>query len=144
MLRPPPRSTRTYTPFPYTTLFRSPGEPAVAGVGEQVDRRRLVEGIALRAVAVGHAPSQPLLEHAIALLKHLLEIAGVGGIEVRGHYVDHGSLGLRSLGRTIEPGSAPPDSPPELGGRDASAARAAALCGAAALRRLADVAGALR
>src|SRR3546814_9384846 len=23
MLRPPPRSTRTYTPFPYTTLFRS-------------------------------------------------------------------------------------------------------------------------
>src|SRR3546814_10303401 len=102
MLRPPPRSTRTYTPFPYTTLFRSPGEPAVAVVGEQVDRRRLVEGIALRAVAVGHAPSQPLLEHAIALLKHLLEIAGVGGIEVRGHYVDHGSLGLRSLGRTIE------------------------------------------
>src|SRR3546814_14747228 len=24
MLRPPPRSTRTDTPFPYTTLFRSP------------------------------------------------------------------------------------------------------------------------
>src|SRR3546814_1657404 len=23
MIRPPPRSTRTYTPFPYTTLFRS-------------------------------------------------------------------------------------------------------------------------
>src|SRR3546814_1816394 len=26
MLRPPPRSTRTYTLFPYTTLFRSSGE----------------------------------------------------------------------------------------------------------------------
>src|SRR3546814_16571955 len=24
MFRPPPRSTRTYTPFPSTTLFRSP------------------------------------------------------------------------------------------------------------------------
>src|SRR3546814_16376855 len=26
MLRRPPRSTRTYTLFPYTTLFRSPGD----------------------------------------------------------------------------------------------------------------------
>src|SRR3546814_1085047 len=26
MIRPPPRSTRTDTPFPYTTLFRSPRE----------------------------------------------------------------------------------------------------------------------
>src|SRR3546814_14140517 len=26
MLRRPPRSTRTYTPFPYTTLVRSDGE----------------------------------------------------------------------------------------------------------------------
>src|SRR3546814_13604320 len=28
MLRRPPRSTRTDTLFPYTTLFRSPGRPA--------------------------------------------------------------------------------------------------------------------
>src|SRR3546814_18028362 len=27
MIRHPPRSTRTHTPFPYTTLFRSPGGP---------------------------------------------------------------------------------------------------------------------
>src|SRR3546814_2674094 len=28
MIRRPPRSTRTDTLFPYTTLFRSPGDPA--------------------------------------------------------------------------------------------------------------------
>src|SRR3546814_54380 len=43
MLRPPPRSTRTDTPFPYTTLFRSPGaviradnEPIVVGQGSNI------------------------------------------------------------------------------------------------------------
>src|SRR3546814_12868844 len=30
MFRPPPRSTRTDTPFPYTTLFRAPGAPSWA------------------------------------------------------------------------------------------------------------------
>src|SRR3546814_10640125 len=31
MIRRPPRSTRTDTLFPYTTLFRSPGAPIVIG-----------------------------------------------------------------------------------------------------------------
>src|SRR3546814_17612551 len=31
MIRPPPRSTRTYTLFPYTTLFRSPSARSGAG-----------------------------------------------------------------------------------------------------------------
>src|SRR5881628_3978892 len=31
MIRPPPRSTRQSTLFPYTTLFRSSGSPAPAG-----------------------------------------------------------------------------------------------------------------
>src|SRR3546814_9976575 len=39
MLRRPPRSTRTDTLFPYTTLFRSPdrwlGDPAVVGRAEE-------------------------------------------------------------------------------------------------------------
>src|SRR3546814_20413677 len=36
MMRPPPRSTRTDTLFPYTTLFRSPVAPTslVSGAGE--------------------------------------------------------------------------------------------------------------
>src|SRR3546814_9742157 len=31
MIRRPPRSTRTYTLFPYTTLFRTTGRPTVVG-----------------------------------------------------------------------------------------------------------------
>src|SRR3546814_15996418 len=46
MSRPPPRSTRTYTPFPYTTLFRSGATAArepksaddLAAVAEQDER----------------------------------------------------------------------------------------------------------
>src|SRR3546814_3746522 len=44
MIRPPPRSTRTATPFPYTTLFRSVDDNAhaqpiglVANVGNALD-----------------------------------------------------------------------------------------------------------
>src|SRR3546814_19655947 len=36
MRRPPPRSTRTYTLFPYTTLFRSSGEPGDAAPREDL------------------------------------------------------------------------------------------------------------
>src|SRR3546814_15351115 len=54
MLRLPPRSTRTDTLFPYTTLFRSlrPGEPPrrlarveVGRVGERPKRLRLLEDV---------------------------------------------------------------------------------------------------
>src|SRR3546814_6254468 len=63
MIRPPPRSTRTDTLFPYTTLFRSAeclGEPIHRidiGFGEspphRVDQRR-----GQRAAAVGKAPEE--------------------------------------------------------------------------------------
>src|SRR3546814_5773020 len=40
MIRRPPRSTRTDTLFPYTTLFRSPGDPPVdRGCGCTAGRR---------------------------------------------------------------------------------------------------------
>src|SRR3546814_1620457 len=46
MIRRPPRSTRTDTPFPYTTLFRSAGIDAqIDAVDEHADRRLRV-GIA--------------------------------------------------------------------------------------------------
>src|SRR3546814_19015491 len=35
MIRRPPRSTRTDTLFPYTTLFRSPGGGAIRGAAER-------------------------------------------------------------------------------------------------------------
>src|SRR3546814_12671783 len=38
MIRRPPRSTRTYTLFPYTTLFRSPPRQAAHEIGGTVDR----------------------------------------------------------------------------------------------------------
>src|SRR3546814_11280841 len=50
MIRRPPRSTRTDTLFPYTTLFRSPGYPGV--VDHDVDfRMRLGQTVPLRFVA---------------------------------------------------------------------------------------------
>src|SRR3546814_3690030 len=46
MIRPPPRSTRTDTLFPYTTLFRSPGRRALWPY-RQIARRDAVAAIAL-------------------------------------------------------------------------------------------------
>src|SRR3546814_20957791 len=42
MIRRPPRSTRTNTLFPYTTLFRSPRQPA-AEIATAGDGREIVE-----------------------------------------------------------------------------------------------------
>src|SRR3546814_13814672 len=56
MIRRPPRSTRTDTLFPYTTLFRSflrvAGErvPAFAAIGERLGHRRLGRQAAQRIV----------------------------------------------------------------------------------------------
>src|SRR3546814_15793897 len=50
MLRRPPRSTRTYTLFPYTTLFRSDRDPALV---LRVDRGAPVIGDARRAERTG-------------------------------------------------------------------------------------------
>src|SRR3546814_4670332 len=47
MVRRPPRSTRTATLFPYTTLFRSPGAPACL-------RRRLGGVVLPRPGPAGH------------------------------------------------------------------------------------------
>src|SRR3546814_16735146 len=46
MIRPPPRATRTDTPFPDTTLFRS-----VAGEGDRADRD---EAVAFAQQALQH------------------------------------------------------------------------------------------
>src|SRR3546814_19245199 len=46
MIRRPPRSTRTDTLFPYTTLFRSP-------------RRDFFRGVAMLIIFVAHVPDNP-------------------------------------------------------------------------------------
>src|SRR3546814_5293314 len=49
MIRPPPRSTRTDTPFPYTTLFRSPRRPRRPARCHRLERARGVTLAARRA-----------------------------------------------------------------------------------------------
>src|SRR3546814_8060543 len=51
MIRRPPRSTRTDTLFPYTTLFRSPFH--LAGVAAQAGILRQIDAIALAAQVEG-------------------------------------------------------------------------------------------
>src|SRR3546814_16263397 len=43
MIRRPPRSTRTDTPFPYTTLFRSPGHRGLLPAAGVFQQARLFE-----------------------------------------------------------------------------------------------------
>src|SRR3546814_12273469 len=59
MIRRPPRSTRTDTLFPYTTLFRSIGQPMDYAVQLEVPVDLLVERIAGRAKAEGRADDSP-------------------------------------------------------------------------------------
>src|SRR3546814_11836331 len=76
MIRRPPRSTRTDTRFPYTTLFRSRGtevgrtEVAVAvdqGVAQREVLRHADEGVVDAAVAVGVVLAHHLAGDAGAL-----------------------------------------------------------------------------
>src|SRR3546814_3972320 len=50
MIRRPPRSTRTDTLFPYTTLFRSEATPRQVEIGEEL--RKSISAI---SSAIGHA-----------------------------------------------------------------------------------------
>src|SRR3546814_8197422 len=71
MLRRPPRSTLSYTLFPYTTLFRSdePGVEIVVGGAGLAGQRQ---------VQLGDAPSGAALHHA---LQHADHLEGRGGID---------------------------------------------------------------
>src|SRR3546814_6835141 len=54
MIRPPPRSTRTHTLFPYTTLFRSERRVAFIDAAPQMIDFLVAQGIKLRRI-----PSYP-------------------------------------------------------------------------------------
>src|SRR3546814_17479130 len=64
MIRRPPRSTRTDTLFPYTTLFRSLGVRRVAGVDAVEERVGARE-------AAGHRAGVPVRHQAAELRLHL-------------------------------------------------------------------------
>src|SRR3546814_12699089 len=67
MIRRPPRSTRTDTLFPYTTLFRSVGLDAEAVEGGLEPSVDLIAGQASRRIDVGEASDGNVLEkHGLA------------------------------------------------------------------------------
>src|SRR3546814_1372473 len=95
MIRRPPRSTRTDTLFPYTTLFRSDPDPA----DHQADHRdrahhHLEDALGLLVLA------EQLLRHhqliiglaAVALLEHRAEHASAGGQRSEEHTSELQSL----------------------------------------------------
>src|SRR3546814_11781698 len=107
MIRRPPRSTRTDTLFPYTTLFRSEAlghRQALRG------RRHTVLGIAAAGDQRADLVSQLGLGYAVAQRYHLagdLEAGDVGG--TLGRRV--AALPLQAV-RPVHTGGRPPAQPP--------------------------------
>src|SRR3546814_15281592 len=90
MIRRPPRSTRTDTLFPYTTLFRSPGDvvvmdnlaaPKVAGV-----RDAIAAGGASILYLPPYSPDLSPIEQMFAKLKALLRKAAARPRGALGHH----------------------------------------------------------
>src|SRR3546814_11277710 len=95
MIRRPPRSTRTDTLFPYTTLFRSPGNAGIANHGECVALNVADHGAVIAfcreneidLVVIG--PEQPLVEG-------LANALAQAGIKAFGPSADRKSTRLNS------------------------------------------------
>src|SRR3546814_5534603 len=89
MIRRPPRSTRTDTLFPYTTLFRSGLEAARAGL-----EAAFADGIRACAIVFMHGYRYPAHEAAVAKLAREIGFAQVS--------TSHGTSPLRSEEHTSE------------------------------------------
>src|SRR3546814_11847495 len=94
MIRPPPRSTRTDTPFPYTTLFRSAlerrGGGAAGRVQRAIDEPRLGVGMAAEAddaaAALRLGPADEMVVLGV--------VAGEDGHTSRRHAFEYLSFGV--------------------------------------------------
>src|SRR3546814_16769762 len=77
MIRRPPRSTRTDTLFPYTTLFRAPDRRPAARRSDQAHRRRnqRVELVRLMPLASDIALAHRLADAAGAAIRPLFRAA---------------------------------------------------------------------
>src|SRR3546814_3165589 len=112
MIRRPPRSTRTDTLFPYTTLFRSPGA-AVVERGARAIAARIADEIANRAlVAVVVVRLDLELAHdrvriLAAPVRQQQHVVAVGGNRVGPVGLDHDravdALGFLQAGMTVVP-----------------------------------------
>src|SRR3546814_15752645 len=81
MIRPPPRSTRTDTLVPYTTLFRSNGIArgivgALVGIGHGIEAPALLAGV---GVIGGDIAAHPEFGAAVADQHHVLDDARGAG-----------------------------------------------------------------
>src|SRR3546814_20924817 len=95
MIRRPPRSTRTDTLFPYTTLFRSEGKPDVTSVLAAYDALvaagELKADLEQRTAAARLSQLQEALEAAPPRGSLLWRIAGRKPASPRGIYLDRQS-----------------------------------------------------
>src|SRR3546814_11427341 len=81
MIRRPPRSTRTYSPFPYPTLFRSPrSTPAGPGASDRLAVTRLGDQIA-QGLHVDRARYQGIADHEG---RRAADVEGVGDRQIAG------------------------------------------------------------
>src|SRR3546814_14126379 len=116
MIRRPPRSTRTDTLFPYTTLFRSirsttdfrlvasgPGGGSVAGVpcgtGDTVGACVAIAGTGVRAVSQRHLVRTGAAHHAPAdrCAPGASRVDRRGALPVVGSVERHHSIAVRSM-----------------------------------------------
>src|SRR3546814_17777663 len=80
MIRRPPRSTRTDTLFPYTTLFRSPAlddyarSVADAGRGLAIDEGNYIKGVTTIAAHIAHR--QEIVRYCLPSLLFAGQIGG--------------------------------------------------------------------
>src|SRR3546814_11225167 len=101
MRLPPPRSTRTDTPFPYTPLFRSPayiggGDVAGAYSLSMAELARVAAAeIAINAQARGIAGSPDLIVQDLTLGAANLASGGVLAIGTGGHLREIGRASVR-------------------------------------------------
>src|SRR3546814_8195158 len=107
MIRRPPRSTRTDTLFPYTTLFRSPGGTAAypsSVLMNAIPAR--VAGVARRVMVVP-TPDGVLNDLVLtaARVAGLTELWRVGGAQAIGALA-YGTESIRAVDKIVGPGNA--------------------------------------
>src|SRR3546814_6268963 len=103
MIRQPPRSTRTYTLFPYTTLFRSQDIaelPGIAGVGVLGEEAATLAERRPVGVDADHGAEVGALHLEAGGVVHLvgLDDAGFGVLQRPHHTRQHGGADLQAGG----------------------------------------------
>src|SRR3546814_15576241 len=101
MIRQPPRSTRTYTLFPYTTLFRSQDIaelPGIAGVGVLGEEAATLAERRPVGVDADHGAEVGALHLEAGGVVHLvgLDDAGFGVLQRPHHTRQHGGAALQA------------------------------------------------